>query len=177
MIMPMRSSRTPELVGSPLAGTDGTTDLESFFDDHGIEMIDRDECLRMLAGVSVARVGLTSGALPLVVPVNIALTTLSAERGPEVMIRTVEGSKLRAALGNAVIAVEADSIDPLSHSGWSVLVRGMGRVITDPAELAEAQELPLRPWALPDADCFVAIGTDVTTGRRIVPWRGGSLAD
>jgi len=145
----------------------------SFFDDNGLEVIERDECLRILRTVSVARVAVTSDALPVVVPVNITVATLDPSRGPEVVMRSVEGTKLSAALRNAVIAVEADAIDPLSHAGWSVLVRGATRVIADADEHARALQLPLRPWASPDADCFIAVGTDVVTGRRVVPWNRG----
>jgi len=69
-----------------------------------------------------------------------------------------------------VVAVEADSIDPMNHSGWSVLVRGITRVIDDAAELELARALPLRPWATADADRFIAVGTDMVSGRSVVPW-------
>jgi uncharacterized protein len=149
-----------------------TTPVGTSTDEHGLEVLDRDACLGLLDTVSVARIGLTSEALPVVVPVNMVLATLDPTRGPEVVLRSVEGTKLLAALRHAVVAVEADEIDPLYHAGWSVLVRGVSRVLEDPDELEEARRLPLRPWAtLPRADRFIAVSTDVVTGRRVGPWR------
>lgn len=139
-------------------------------DDTGLEVMDRDECLRKLEGAAVARVGVTSGALPVVVPVNITLAELDPQRGPEVVLRCVERSNLARALTNTVIAVETDAIEPLSHAGWSVLVRGTTRIVDDPGQRTSALRLPLRPWASTHADLFIAVSTDIVTGRRIVPW-------
>jgi len=76
-----------------------------------------------------------------------------------------------AALANAVVAFEIDGMDPFYHQGWSVLVRGVARVITSPDELARAESLHLRPWALPTASHYVRIKSDVVTGRCLVPDR------
>ena len=51
-----------------------------------------DECLRLLAGVPVGRVGLSVRAMPAVFPVNFALLD------GEVVFRTVEGTKFHAAV-------------------------------------------------------------------------------
>lgn len=168
---PVDRSKTPQDRAPHLSSR--RKQLMTIFDDNGLEVIEPDECLRILSEVSVARVGATSGALPVVVPVNITVTTLDPRRGPEVVLRCVAGSKLSAALRDAVIAVQADAIDPMSHAGWSVLVRGTTRTIDDPSERARALRLPLQPWAAPEAECFIAVSTEVVTGRRIVPWNRG----
>jgi nitroimidazol reductase NimA-like FMN-containing flavoprotein (pyridoxamine 5'-phosphate oxidase superfamily) len=139
-------------------------------DPHGIEVLDPDECLRRLEVASVARVGITADAMPVIVPVNIVVATLDAGRGREIVIRTVDGTKLNAALHNAVVAVEIDHVDPVTHEGWSVLVRGRSRTIDDPAELERAQQLRLRPWASEGADRFIAIALSLISGRAVVPW-------
>lgn len=139
-------------------------------DPNGLEVLDREDCLRLLHSSSVARVGVSSGALPVVVPVNITVATLDEQRGLEIFLRSVEGTKLLAAMRHTVIAVEVDSIDPVNHAGWSVLVRGMTRVLEDPAEIEQARVLPLRPWASTAADRFIAVSPDIVSGRRVVPW-------
>jgi hypothetical protein len=139
-------------------------------DRNGVEVLSVGECIRLLGSVAIARVGVTADALPVVVPVNIAVATVDPARGPEVIIRTVEGTKLLASLRHAVIAIEADSLEPVTHSGWSVLVRGTSRVIADPVELAAAEQLPLRPWAIPAANRYIAVGLDLVTGRRVIGW-------
>ena len=77
------------------------------------------------------------------------------------------GTKLSAAASHAVVAVEADHYDPFSHTGWSVLVQGESRILESPFELEWASALPLRPWARPEADCFIAVPADLVTGRRL----------
>jgi nitroimidazol reductase NimA-like FMN-containing flavoprotein (pyridoxamine 5'-phosphate oxidase superfamily) len=145
-------------------------------DRHGIEVLTREQCLQHLELASVARVGITVDAMPVIVPVNIVLATLAAARGSEVIIRTVDGSKLNAALRGAVVAVEIDHVEPLGHAGWSVLVRGRSRAIDEAAELAAARRLPLRPWASQGADRFIAVSVDLVSGREIIPWHGPATA-
>jgi nitroimidazol reductase NimA-like FMN-containing flavoprotein (pyridoxamine 5'-phosphate oxidase superfamily) len=42
-------------------------------DRNGLEVLDRDECLRLLATATLGRIGLTSQSLPTVLPVNFIL--------------------------------------------------------------------------------------------------------
>jgi nitroimidazol reductase NimA-like FMN-containing flavoprotein (pyridoxamine 5'-phosphate oxidase superfamily) len=130
-------------------------------DRNGLEVLDRRECLRLLATASVGRVGLTSGSLPRILPVNFWLV------GDRIVIRTRLGSKLEAALRNAVVAFEADDFDVVDHSGWSVLVTGMASEIAD-SELDDADRLQV-PHRVPGRDGrLVAISTGLVSGRRIV---------
>jgi hypothetical protein len=140
------------------------------FDRHGVEVLDREECLRRLGAQAIARVGVTFDAMPVIVPVNFTIGVLDEELGQEIVIRTVEGTKLQAAMRHAVVAVEVDHIEPVSHLGWSVLVRGRSRTVTDAGAIARARQLPLRPWATEDADRFIAVELDVISGREVVPW-------
>jgi nitroimidazol reductase NimA-like FMN-containing flavoprotein (pyridoxamine 5'-phosphate oxidase superfamily) len=130
-------------------------------DRNGLEVLTRDDCLTMLATATIGRLGLCMGALPVVLPVNFALS----DHG--IVIRTRPGSKLDAATANAVVAFEVDDFDAMYHAGWSVAVTGVARELSDPAELAWAERLPLAPWAIDDPAHFVCISTDVVTGRRI----------
>lgn len=143
----------------PVAGAE---DHSVEIDGNGLEVLGRDECLRLLAGATLGRIGVTSGALPAVLPVNFRLD------GDHILILTGEGSKLDAATRNAVVAFEVDSFDPLYHSGWSVVVTGVARQMTDPVELATARRAPLARWAPRGRYRVVAIATEVISGRRIV---------
>ena len=131
------------------------------YDRNGLEVLSRDECLCLLVGTHLGRVALSVGALPVVLPVNYTMME------GDIVVSTVAGSKMDAALANAVVAFEIDGSDPFYHEGWSVLVRGVARVITDADELARAASLHLRPWAAPGASHFVRIRAEVITGRRI----------
>ncbi len=39
-------------------------------DRNGLEVLEREECLRLLAGATIGRLGITIGTLPVVLPVN-----------------------------------------------------------------------------------------------------------
>lgn len=138
-------------------------------DANGLEILDRDECLRLLAQKSLGRIGITSGALPTVLPVNYRMVD------GQVMFRTSRGSKLAAASRNAVVAFEIDEMDPFEHSGWSVVVTGIARELDE----VEAESLtdPIARWA-PDPDGrIVAISPELVSGRRLIGgYAGGGVA-
>lgn len=131
------------------------------FDRNDLEVLDRDECLRLLASRSVGRVGLSAGALPVILPVNFYVD------GDRIIVRTGFGTKLAAAMRNAVVCVEVDEIDSLYHAGWSVLVTGTARELVG-EEAAAALALPLRPWS-GHADHVIAIDVELVSGRRLAP--------
>ena len=131
------------------------------FDRNGLEVLERDECISLLSHAKVGRLAITSGALPVIVPVNFLLD------GDRILIRTSAGTKLAAAVANAVVAFEIDDVDTLSHSGWSVSVTGIAREVTDAADLARIDSLPLAHWA-PTGGHVVAVSTDLVSGRRLV---------
>ena len=130
-------------------------------DRNGLEVLDRDECIRCLAAMPVARLGLSMQALPVILPVNFVVT------GEEIIVRTNMGAKAEAALAGAVVAVEVDEYDPFDHTGWSVLVRGRARLIEDPDEVERCHALWVRAWGTAHTDRWMAIAMEIVTGRRI----------
>ncbi|MBA9002764.1 pyridoxamine 5'-phosphate oxidase family protein [Thermomonospora cellulosilytica] len=131
------------------------------FDTGGLEILEHTECLSLLARAPLGRIVFTDRALPAVLPVNFALD------GEDVIIRTGAGSKLAAAARNAIVAFEADDYDPATRTGWSVVLVGTARVVTNPAELARLRTLPLEPWAPGPHDDFIRIRAGLLPGRRI----------
>lgn len=131
---------------------------------HSVEL-DSVEALRLLGSVSLGRIVFTQHALPTIRPVNHILDD------GDIIIRTHEGSALtshtRHANGSGVVvAYEADAIDPDAHLGWSVVVTGYARLVTDPQELARYQAL-LHPWVKQVMDYAVRIHPDLVTGIRL----------
>lgn len=126
-----------------------------------LEVLDREQCLDLLDTVRVGRLVFTEDALPAVQPVNFRL-----HRG-DVVIRVAGGAKLTAATGNAVVAFEADELDPDLRAGWSVTVVGHADLITDVTELVELSGTFLQPWVDGRRDHFVRIRTEKVTGRRL----------
>jgi nitroimidazol reductase NimA-like FMN-containing flavoprotein (pyridoxamine 5'-phosphate oxidase superfamily) len=129
--------------------------------DQGLAILPEEECFELLATQHVGRVAVTVGALPAVFPVNYALM------GGSIVFRTGEGTKLDAALRNAVVAFEIDEFDGFGHAGWSVMAVGVAREMTADA-LDQARTLPLRPWADGARDRYVQIVPELLSGRRIV---------
>ena len=127
-----------------------------------LESLNRSRCLELMRDAPVGRVGVSITALPVILPVNFVLVR------EKIVFRTIPGTKLDAAAVGAVVAFEVDGYSPDGTSGWSVLVQGPCYEITDPAELAAMQAIPLRPWAFIEgvAQRFVCIETSLVTGRR-----------
>jgi nitroimidazol reductase NimA-like FMN-containing flavoprotein (pyridoxamine 5'-phosphate oxidase superfamily) len=132
-------------------------------DRNGLEVLDHSESLRLLATARLGRIGISINALPMVLPVNFCCD------GRQILVRTGAGAKLDAATSDAVVAFEVDEVTPESRSGWSVVVRGVARELTDPDEVAAARRLPLERWISGTDDRIVAISLDLVSGRRIVP--------
>ena len=130
-------------------------------DGTGLEVIDREECLRLLSTVPIGRIVYTDRALPAIQPVNFTLD------GDAIVIRTGVGSKLAAAVRNAVVAFEIDQFEPVTHAGWSVIVTGRAAEVRDPAELDRLEAVSPQPWAPGSRDHVVRIDADLVTGRRI----------
>ncbi|MER5940419.1 pyridoxamine 5'-phosphate oxidase family protein [Streptomyces sp. NPDC001928] len=128
---------------------------------HRIEL-DGAEALRLLGSVSLGRIVFTQHALPTVRPVNHVLD------GGDIVIRTHEGAALtshaqQGGLPGVVVAYEADAIDPRTHLGWSVVVTGYARLVTDPDDLARCRTL-VQPWVDQAMDQAVRIRPDLVTG-------------
>ena len=119
-------------------------------DRNGLEVPSREECLELIRHAAIGRLAIHSGALPTIVPVNFVLTDFG------VVIRTAPGSKLDNALEHAVVAFEVDDVDPLRHTGWSVVITGLASEVTDPDELEVVRRLPLAHWAPGPAERYVS---------------------
>src|SRR5436190_13609184 len=125
------------------------------------EVLDDDECMRLLRREPVGRMGLVSGALPVVLPVNFVVD------GDRVLFMTDPGLKLDAARAHDVACMEVDGYDRLSHTGWSVLATGRLHELLDPSEIEAAAALRVRAWAHPYARHWVELSIELLSGRRI----------
>lgn len=132
-------------------------------DRSGLEILGREECLRLLRTVTLGRVGITIGALPVVVPMNFRLI------GDRVVLRVGLGTSLDAAILDAVVAFEADQVNQPGRGGWSVSVTGVAREITEPDEIAQMRHEHISRWMEWGADRYIAISTEMVSGRRIPP--------
>jgi nitroimidazol reductase NimA-like FMN-containing flavoprotein (pyridoxamine 5'-phosphate oxidase superfamily) len=145
------------------------------------------ECWQLLASVSIGRVVFTHRAMPAIRPVNHLV------EGRTIIIRTHLGAAIasraalastasiapvagtaRAAAGRdeeqgSVVCYEADQIDAARHTGWSVIVTGLARLVTDPGAIARYADA-LEPWIAGEMNQVVAIEPRFVSGVRLVGW-------
>jgi uncharacterized protein len=122
------------------------------------------ECRRLLSTRTLGRVGLTSGALPVIIPVEYVY-----EDGV-ITFRTEHDAKLRAAAHGDVLAFEVDAYDAASGHGWSVHVLGRATVLADDCELAPLPTLDDEHRDQPRR-YYVRLHCEILTGRRLLSSR------
>ena len=125
--------------------------------------LDRQEAMRLLRSVSYGRIVFTRDALPAIHPVNHIIDD------GEVIIRSRLTAKISLnvrSVPGVVVAYEADDIDPIRRVGWSVVVTGVARTVTDPQRLARCERL-LHPWVNSAMDTVIAIEPGIVTGIQL----------
>ena len=124
-----------------------------------------EECWQLLRGTSVGRIVFTMNALPAIRPVNHLID------GATIVIRSHLGAAItgHASRDGAVVCYEADDIDPVRHTGWSVIATGMARLVRDP-DVVALYEKSLEPWSAGRMDQVIAIAPQTITGIRLVGW-------
>ena len=98
-----------------------------------LETLSDGECLRLMASVPVGRIVYTRAR-----DACRRARQLAFDSG-HIVIRTHPGGKLAAAIGHAVVAFEADELDFVTHTGWSVTIVGTAQEVSDPAEMRPAR--------------------------------------
>ncbi|MFE9021428.1 pyridoxamine 5'-phosphate oxidase family protein [Streptomyces sp. NPDC007808] len=135
------------------------------YPNDGFRELGRQECLDLLAKVSVGRIVYTRQALPAVLPVNFC----PAEDGA-VLLRTA-ASELARAVDGSVVAFEADEVDAVARTGWSVVVTGRAAVVNDPAEREHLSRVVSCPWAPSPVEVVVRVEPELVTGCELVGGR------
>ncbi|MYW16954.1 pyridoxamine 5'-phosphate oxidase family protein [Streptomyces sp. SID161] len=119
------------------------------------------ECRALLGSHGVGRLAVPTSSGPVIVPVNYSVVDGA------IVFRTAAGATPTLADGRPV-AFEVDRIDDAFSQGWSVLVRGVGRLVMDPREQRwYAEKAHSKPWVGGHRERWMRIDSDVVTGRRI----------
>lgn len=165
-----------DLAGSAFASSDGLS-VEGEDEDNRtksavratprgqmiLEEIALDECLQLIGRSHFGRVALVDAEQrPLTLPVNFSST-------PDgIVIRTDLGTSLEQA-SQRHVALQVDDVNPSTHEGWSVLVRGQAYDVTDAlddrSERLRATEVDT--WAPGGKARRILIKTSLVTGRRL----------
>lgn len=124
-----------------------------------LQVIDREECLQLLARHHLGRLAVSIRDQPVIFPVNYALD------GQSIVFRTDRGTKLYGA-HNRQVAFEIDGAD---GDGWSVLVVGRAELVDAADEIRRFRTLALGPWSPGSTEHWVRIRGGAITGRRVAP--------
>lgn len=128
----------------------------------GIEVLDRDRCLELLAAGSVGRVAVIAGREPVIFPVNYAL------HEDCIVFRSAPGTKVQAVDWGTRVSFEIDDLDPVAREGWSVVAVGRAEEICSAREVARVAEATgLETWAAGEHDHWISITPERLSGRRV----------
>lgn len=124
-----------------------------------------DEAWRLLASVSLGRIVFNMNAMPAIRPVNHLIDNKT------IIIRSHLGTAIvkRASDAGTVVCYEADELDPVRHTGWSVIATGLACLIREPAAVARYQQL-LEPWVQRQMDYVIAVKPQIITGIQLLGW-------
>lgn len=134
-----------------------------------LEVLTTEECHQLLKSGLIGRVGVTVGGIAEILPVNYTMV-----EDDTIVFRTGLGTKLYAATSDAPIAFEVDYSDQETLSGWSVLVVGMSKEVTDPNEILEALAILPDGWVPNERQHVIRLVPSRVSGRRIIRDAGGT---
>jgi nitroimidazol reductase NimA-like FMN-containing flavoprotein (pyridoxamine 5'-phosphate oxidase superfamily) len=132
-----------------------------------IEALDETQCLSLIAGGGVGRIGYTSRFGPAVLPVNYEFYEQTIVFRTGLHSSMVEDLRTGIADAEYNIAFEIDQIQPATQEGWSVLVQGAAHFVDTDEELAPIAELGVQAWPGGRKEQFIRIIPRHVTGRRI----------
>jgi hypothetical protein len=114
----------------------------------------------LLRRAHIGRIGLSVDALPVIEPVSYTITD------GEISILTRREARLSAAASNTAIAFQADGLSDQNEPGWTVLVQGRSKAITDQRDITRIHSLIGEPAGLrvDDTDAFT-IRPERVSGR------------
>ncbi|TMR35815.1 hypothetical protein ETD85_12700 [Nonomuraea zeae] len=134
--------------------------------DPVLQVLEPEECLRLIAPGGIGRVAFNGSHGPTVLPVNYkihdgAIVFRTARGGPmDQDLRTgLEGVDIK-------IGFQVDRIDEAQRGGWSVLVQGPAHHVPED-EVATVSEAGVTPWAGGERHLYIRVVPHQITGRRV----------
>ena len=129
-----------------------------------MEILDREECLRLLADTTFGRLAINLRSdVPMIRPVNYVFD----ERTQSILFRTDFGSKFQGVIVSANAAFEIDGVDHERRTGWSVIATGAVEKVTNYLELERFARTGLVPWDPGNKPHWARIRVWTVSGRRI----------
>jgi nitroimidazol reductase NimA-like FMN-containing flavoprotein (pyridoxamine 5'-phosphate oxidase superfamily) len=163
VLLSMALKTTPEqlLGGHPPLRRPGATGPHP-----DVESLTPEQCEVHLGMAEYGRLIYARARGPVAIPVNYEYTA------GQIVIST-DPDKATWLEGLRIVGFEVDRVDEGLSEGWSVLVTGEARIVTDPDERQRLLSLGLALWNDGEEHTLIAITPMETTGRVIVhhgPW-------
>ncbi|MGO4784408.1 pyridoxamine 5'-phosphate oxidase family protein [Cryobacterium sp. W22_MBD10_FK3] len=127
-------------------------------DPDPVRILSEDECWELLLSSSFGRLAAAVADDIEIFPLNF----VAADN--KLLFRTAEGTKLLALTVNNKVVLETDDIG--RADAWSVVVKGIARILDTQAEIDAANALPLRPLVPTLKYIWVEITPTELSGRR-----------
>lgn len=103
-----------------------------------VRVLTREESFEFLRTQALGRIVVRRKEDMDIFPINYTVD------GEDIYFRTAEGNKLFSLTLNQDVLFEVDAVDETTAT--SVVIKGEAERVTDSAEIAHADSLPLRPW-------------------------------
>jgi uncharacterized protein len=121
--------------------------------------LDRATCLALLTTQHVGRL-IIDAAPPVVRVINYTAFEHT------IMFRSDPGPQIDAIIDQSVV-FEADMVDDRTRSGWSVVVRGIARDVSEHLAGLGQTAANVEPWAPGPKNVWIGIDIDDVTGRLL----------
>ncbi|MDP9026261.1 MAG: pyridoxamine 5'-phosphate oxidase family protein [Actinomycetota bacterium] len=115
----------------------------------------------LLAASTLGRLGVSSGGLPGIYPVNFV------SDGGSILFRTANGEKLERLRENENVVFEVDGEQ--DRGAWSVVVTGIAEILSGEPLVPESGLASLPPWAPIESYVVVRIRPSAIRGRHWEP--------
>ena len=113
-----------------------------------------------LASSGLARIAWNTGSGPQILPVSVVTHEGS------VWLRTTAHSAMAEQVDESPVAIEIDDIDPTTHIGWSIVVRGRAEAIYHEDDVPQ-EVTSLRAWAGGHRPLWIRVHAATVTGKRL----------
>jgi nitroimidazol reductase NimA-like FMN-containing flavoprotein (pyridoxamine 5'-phosphate oxidase superfamily) len=120
------------------------------------------ECRARIALGGVGRfLFVEAGRGPVAIPVNFRM------HDGDIVFRTSADGSIASSVGESPVSFDVDHLDETLSEGWSVLLSGTARVVSDEREQEQVAALGIASWAGGERDTYVRLTPHQITGRSI----------
>jgi transcriptional regulator with XRE-family HTH domain len=128
-----------------------------------VTRLSRTECFQLIAPGGIGRIAFPAGSWIMLLPVSFAVIAGT------IVFRTSAVGVIAECADDCPASFEVDRIDEAWEQGWSVLIQGTARRVTDAAQVCSLRQgAAVSPWAGGDRDAYMRVIPARISGRRVM---------